>query len=77
MKHKKWMIFQILQFLFFLAGCLFFLARTVDGSGAIQTMEAHLVTLAVWGITYLGLLAIEWLAYGLLTLSSRRGKLQP
>lgn len=37
--------------------------RTVDGHGAVQTLEAKLISFAVWGIFYLGTLATEWLAY--------------
>jgi len=34
--------------------------RTVDGHGAVQTLEVKLISFAVWGIFYLGVLAIEW-----------------
>lgn len=37
--------------------------RTVDGHGAVQTLEAKLIRFAVWGIFYLGVLVIEWLIY--------------
>jgi len=42
---------------------VFFFTRTVDGHGAIQTLDAKLISFAVWGITYLVILAIEWLIY--------------
>ncbi len=39
----------------------FLFTRTVDGHGAVQTLEVKLISFAVWGIFYLGVLAIEWL----------------
>jgi hypothetical protein len=60
MKNKDWIVFQIIQFIFFLCVSVFFFTRTVDGHGAIQTLDAKLISFAVWGIFYLGVLAIEW-----------------
>lgn len=63
MVGKSWKIFQIIQFLFFLCFSVFLFMRTIDGHGAVQTLEAKLISFAVWGIFYLGVLAIEWLIY--------------
>ena len=63
MKNKDWIVFQIIQFIFFLCVSVFFFTRTVDGHGAVQTLEAKLISFAVWGIFYLGVLVIEWLIY--------------
>ena len=56
-------IFQIIQFIVFLCVSVFLFTRTVDGHGAVQTLEAKLISFAVWGIFYLGVLVIEWLIY--------------
>lgn len=63
MKHKIWITFQIIQFIFFLCVSIFLFTRTIDGHGAIQTLEAKLISFAVWGITYLVIMAIEWIIY--------------
>ena len=63
MVGKSWKIIQIIQFLFFLCFSVFLFMRTIDGHGAVQTLEAKLISFAVWGIFYLGVLAIEWLIY--------------
>lgn len=63
MKHKIWITFQIIQFIFFLGVSIFLFTRTIDGHGAIQTLEAKLISFAVWGITYLVIMAIEWIIY--------------
>lgn len=60
---KRWKIFQIMQFVFFACISAFLFIRTVDGHGTVQTLEVKLISFAVWGIFYLGVLAIEWLAY--------------
>lgn len=65
MVSKGWRTFQIIQFIFFLCFSIFLFTRTVDGHGAVQTLEAKLISLAVWGIFYLGVLAIEWLIYAI------------
>ena len=49
--------------MFFLCVSVFLFIRTVDGHGAVQTLEVKLISFAVWGIFYLGVLAIEWLIY--------------
>lgn len=63
MASKSWETFQIIQFAFFLCVSVFLFIRTVDGHGAVQTLEVKLISFAVWGIFYLGVLAIEWLIY--------------
>ena len=63
MVSKSWKTFQIIQFIFFLLVSIFFFIRTVDGHGAVQTLEVKLISFAIWGIFYLGVLAIEWLIY--------------
>ena len=63
MASKSWKTFQIVQFVFFLCVSVFLFIRTVDGHGAVQTLEVKLISFAVWGIFYLGVLAIEWLIY--------------
>lgn len=63
MKNKGWVIFQIIQFFCFLCVSIFLFTRTVDGHGAIQTLDAKLISFVVWGITYLVILSIEWLIY--------------
>lgn len=63
MVGKSWMAFQIVQFVFFLFVSVFLFTRAVDGHGTVQTLEVKMISFAVWGIFYLGVLAIEWLAY--------------
>ena len=63
MVSKGWKTFQIIQFVFFLCVSVFLFTRTVEGHGAVQTLEVKLISFAVWGIFYLGVLAIEWLIY--------------
>lgn len=71
MKNKGWRTFQIIQFIFFLCFSVFLFIRTVDGHGAVQTLEAKLISFAVWVIFYLGVLAIEWLIYFIVRLSKK------
>ena len=63
MVSKRWKMFQIIQFIIFLCFSVFLFTRTVDGHGTVQTLEVKLISFAVWGIFYLGILAIEWLIY--------------
>ena len=63
MVSKSWKTFQIIQFVLFACVRVFLFTRTVDGHGAVQTLEVKLISFAVWGIFYLGVLAIEWLIY--------------
>ena len=63
MKGNGWRIFQIIQFVLFLCFGVFLFLRTVDGHGAVQTVEVRLISFAIWAIFYIGLMAIEWLVY--------------
>ncbi|WP_455139826.1 DUF3923 family protein [Thermophilibacter sp.] len=63
MTSKGWRIFQIVQLVLFICFSVFLFARTVDGHGTVQTLEIRLISFAVWGIFYLGVLVIEWLVY--------------
>ena len=63
MVSKSWKISRIIQFIVFLCVSVFLFTRTVDGHGAVQTLEAKLIRFAVWEIFYLGVLVIEWLIY--------------
>lgn len=60
MKNKGWVILQIIQFIVFLCVSVFLFTRTIDGHGAIQTLDVKLISFAVWGVTYLVILVIEW-----------------
>lgn len=71
MKGKGWRAFQIAQLVVFLGFSVFLFTRTVDGHGTVQTMDVKLISFAVWGIFYLGVLAIGWLIY-LIVRRSRR-----
>ena len=63
MVSKRWKTLQIIQFIIFLCFSVFLFTRAVDGHGTVQTLEVKLISFAVWGIFYLGILAIEWLIY--------------
>lgn len=63
MRNKGWVIFQIIQLLLFLGVSIFLFTRTVDGHGAIQTLEAKLISFAVWGIFFLVILVVEWIIF--------------
>ena len=63
MKSKGWIIVQIVQLILFICFSVFLFTRTVDGHGAVQTAEIKLISFTVWGIFYLGVLAVEWLIY--------------
>ncbi len=60
MKKNKWRIFQAIQFILFLGVSIFLFFRKVDGSGAENTIEVKLISLAVWLGFYLFLLALEY-----------------
>lgn len=63
MASKRWKKIQIIQLVFFLCVSVFLFIRSVDGHGAVQTLEVKLISFVVWGIFYIGVLAIEWLTY--------------
>ena len=60
MKNSKWRIFQVIQFIIFAGVSVFLFARQVDGSGAENTSDVKLISLAVWLGLYLFLLALEY-----------------
>ena len=60
MKSNKWRAFQIIQLILFFAMSLFLFFRKVDGSGAENTADVRLISLAVWLGFYLFLLVIEY-----------------
>ena len=70
MKKSKWRMFQIIQLILFLGISIFLFFRKVDGSGAENTTDVKLISLAIWLGFYLFVLAIE---YGVLFLT-RIGK---
>ncbi len=60
MKNNKWRMFQIIQFILFLGISVFLFFRKVDGSGAENTADVKLISLAIWLGFYLFVLAIEY-----------------
>lgn len=63
MKHRGWLFFQIIQLIFFLCVSVFLFTRTIDGHGAVQTLEIKRISFAVWGIFFLAILAVEWIIF--------------
>lgn len=53
-------MFQVIQFILFLGISIFLFFRKVDGSGAENTVDVKLISLAVWLGFYLLVLAIEY-----------------
>ena len=60
MKNNKWRIFQVIQLIFFLGISVFLFFRKFDGSGAENTADVKLISLAIWLGFYLFVLAIEY-----------------
>lgn len=60
MKNKKWRMFQVIQLILFLSISVFLFFRKVDGSGAENTADVKLISLAIWLGFYLFVLAIEY-----------------
>ncbi len=60
MKINKWKVFQTIQLLLFIGVSIFLLARSVDGSGTVNTWNVKLVSFAVWLGFYLLVLALEY-----------------
>ena len=60
MKNNKWRTFQVIQLILFLGVSAFLFLRKVDGSGAENTAEVKLVSIAIWLGFYLFVLAIEY-----------------
>ena len=48
MKNNKWRMFQIIQLIWFLGISVFLFFRKVDGSGAENTADVKLISLAIW-----------------------------
>jgi len=63
MKHRGWLFFQIIQLILFLCVSVFLFTRTIDGHGAVQTLEIKRISFAVWGIFFLAILAVEWIIF--------------
>ena len=70
MKNNKRRIFQVIQLILFLGMSVFLFFRKFDGSGAENTAEIKLISLAIWLGFYLFILAIEFVVRFL----TRRGK---
>lgn len=70
MKNNKWRIFQAIQLILFLGVSVFLFFRKVDGSGAENTADVKLISIAIWLGFYLFILVIE---YGV-RLLTRKGK---
>ena len=51
---------QVIQLVIFLGISVFLLFRKVDGSGAVNTAEVKLISLAIWLGFYLFVLALEY-----------------
>ena len=60
MKNNKWRMFRVIQFILFLVISVFLFFRKVDGSGAENTADVKLISLAIWLGFYLFVLAIEY-----------------
>ena len=60
MKNNKRRIFQVIQLILFLGMSVFLFFRKFDGSGAENTADVKLISLAIWLGFYLFILAIEF-----------------
>ena len=60
MKNNKCRMFQIIQLILFFGISVFLFFRKVDGSGAENTADVKLISLAIWLGFYLFVLAIEY-----------------
>ena len=60
MKNNKWRTLQAVQLILFLGISVFLFLRKVDGSGAENTADVKLISLAVWLVFYLFVLAVEY-----------------
>lgn len=60
MKNNKRRIFQVIQLILFLGMSVFLFFRKFDGSGAENTADVKLISLAIWLGFYLLVLAIEY-----------------
>ena len=60
MKNNSWRISQVIQLVIFFGISVFLFFRKVDGSGAVNTAEVKLISLAIWLGFYLFVLALEY-----------------
>ena len=60
LKTNGFKVFQIIQFILFLAVSVFLFVRQVDGSGAENTAEVKMISFSIWLGFYLFLLALEY-----------------
>ena len=60
MKNNKWRTLQAVQLILFLGISVFLFLRKVDGSGAENTADVKLISMAVWSGFYLFVLAVEY-----------------
>ena len=60
MKNNKWKVFQIIQLIIFLSISVFLVFRKVDGSGAKNTTDVKLISLAIWLGFYLFVLVVQY-----------------
>lgn len=74
MKNNKWRIFQIVQFILFLVVSVFLFFRKVDGTGAENTADVKLISLAIWLGFYLFVLALEYGILFLIVISKKISK---
>lgn len=72
MKINKWKVFQVIQFVLFLAVSVFLFLRKFDGTGLENTTEVKWVSFAIWLGFYLFLLALEYGIRFLVTIKNRR-----
>lgn len=72
MKINKWKVFQVIQFVLFLAVSVFLFLRKFDGTGTANTTEVKWISFAIWLGFYLFLLALEYGIRFLITLKKRR-----
>ena len=74
MKNNKWRIFQVVQFILFLVVSVFLFFRKVDGTGAENTADVKLISLAIWLGFYLFVLALEYGILFLIVISKKISK---
>ncbi len=60
MKNNKWKIFQVIQLIIFLSISVFLFFRKIDGSGAENTTDIKLISLAIWLGFYLFVLVTQY-----------------
>lgn len=67
-------VFQIFQFILFLGVSVFFFARSVDGTGAENTLDVAFFSFSIWLGFYLFLLATEFGIRFLLVIKKKWGE---